>query len=273
MAAVLVWSGWVVFKTFIGGEGGLTSEPETEPEQSSEAEPYEPEPEPQEPDEDETVSVSAGEQWQLILLSADSPLPDNFKMPELETISGEYKVDARAAPFLRRMFNDAKLEGITLMLTSAYRSPEYQDTLFRNQIERQRQRYATEEEAIAAAAMIVLPPGTSEHHTGLAVDIVTPDYQVLDDGFANTPAAKWLAENSWKYGYILRYPKDKQSITNIIYEPWHFRFVGEIHAQAIKESGSCLEEYLIKIAFKDMPSAEMVSADGDLGMSSEEGTP
>ncbi|AMP21048.1 hypothetical protein AZF37_07620 [endosymbiont 'TC1' of Trimyema compressum] len=69
-------------------------------------------------------------------------------------------------------------------------------------------------------------PGTSEHNMGLALDIVTPSYQVLDDGLADTDAAKWLKDNSYKYGFILRYPKGKEDITGVIFEPWHFRYVG-----------------------------------------------
>ena len=100
------------------------------------------------------------------------------------------------------------------------------------------------EEAEKITATMIAIPGTSEHHTGLAADIVTPTHQTLDPEFADTDAGKWLQENAAEYGFILRYPEDKQDITEIIYESWHYRYVGVDHAMAIKENGLCLEEYL-----------------------------
>ena len=87
-------------------------------------------------------------------------------------------------------------------------------------------------------------PGTSEHQLGLAVDLVDASYQVLDEAQASTPAQQWLMAHCWEYGFILRYPAEKQDITGIIYEPWHYRYVGRDHAQAIRQSGQCLEEFL-----------------------------
>ena len=100
------------------------------------------------------------------------------------------------------------------------------------------------QQADERAAQVVARPGTSEHNLGLACDIVALDYQNLDDGYAETPEAKWLYENCAKYGFILRYPPDKEDITGVIYEPWHFRYVGEQAAQEIMQRGICLEEYL-----------------------------
>ena len=100
------------------------------------------------------------------------------------------------------------------------------------------------DEAYAAAATVVAIPGTSEHNLGLAVDICALDYQILDDAQADTPEQQWLMEHCWEYGFILRYPAEKQDITGIIYEPWHYRYVGRDHAQAIRQSGQCLEEFL-----------------------------
>ena len=87
-------------------------------------------------------------------------------------------------------------------------------------------------------------PGTSEHQAGLAVDIVSVDYQILDEGQEDTPLQQWLMEHCWEYGFILRYPPDKGEKTGIIYEPWHYRYVGREYAQAIRQSGLCLEEFL-----------------------------
>lgn len=99
-------------------------------------------------------------------------------------------------------------------------------------------------EAQKQAATEAAVPGTSEHQLGLAVDLVDASYQVLDEAQASTPAQQWLMAHCWEYGFILRYPAEKQDITGIIYEPWHYRYVGRDHAQAIRQSGQCLEEFL-----------------------------
>ena len=91
-------------------------------------------------------------------------------------------------------------------------------------------------------------PGTSEHQLGLAVDIVDTANQHLDESQETTDVQKWLLQNSWKYGFILRYPSDKSDITGIIYEPWHYRYVGKDAAKAIYEEGICLEEYVARLA-------------------------
>lgn len=100
------------------------------------------------------------------------------------------------------------------------------------------------EDAKAKAGRQVAVPGTSEHQLGLAVDIVDVSYQLLDTNQENTDVQKWLLENSWRYGFILRYPTDKTDITGIVYEPWHYRYVGKEYAKEIHEKGVCLEQYL-----------------------------
>jgi len=212
--------------------------------------PDEPEPSPQgspQPADDPDDS------WQLILVSAKSPLDAGFSPPQLENITDEYAVDARIADALREMIAGAKLEDVTLILASAYRDASRQGVLHNNQIERFKGMGQTDEQAVISASKVVLPPGQSEHHTGLAVDIVTPAYTTLDDGFADTIAAKWLYDNSWKYGFILRYPRDTTEITGVIFEPWHFRYVGRTHAAVIKENGLTLEEYLQKLTAVAVP--------------------
>ena len=99
-------------------------------------------------------------------------------------------------------------------------------------------------------------PGHSEHNTGLAADIVTPDHQMLDTAFEQTPAFAWLSQHAAEYGFILRYPRDKTAITGIIYEPWHYRYVGVDNAAAILQSGGCLEEYLAKLTISDFNSEQ-----------------
>lgn len=238
--------GWLVWSRLLS-PAQEPAEPESQslaeslPE-PSEPEASEPEPEPSEPEE-EPVVANPDDAWQLIMASAVSPLPEGYAPPQLDTVAG-YQVDSRIASALKQMIAEAKLEGINLQICSAYRSEDYQRELHSNKIQEHMAYGYSEDAAVAAASSIVLPPGTSEHQTGLALDIVTPDYQVLDDGYAETPAAKWLAANAWKYGFILRYPQDKQEITDIIFEPWHYRYVGEEHAKAIYDGSYCLEEYL-----------------------------
>ena len=94
------------------------------------------------------------------------------------------------------------------------------------------------------AARWVAPPDTSEHQTGLALDLVSLDYQLLDEKQEQTPEQQWLMAHSWEYGFVLRYPSDKSAITGIGYEPWHYRYVGKEAAKAMHESGQCLEEYV-----------------------------
>ena len=205
----------------------------TEPsEPDDELEPDEPAPEPHPDDE-----------WRLMLVGPDNPIGQDFSPPQLETV-GNFQVDSRIAPALNEMIASAQSEGIALLIVSGYRPAWRQSELHNQQIERFLGQGHSREEAVAVASTIVLPPGTSEHQTGLAVDILTPNHQTFDDAFAYTPAGRWLAENSWRYGFILRYPRDSIEITGVIYEPWHFRYVGIEHAQAIFEGGYIFEEYL-----------------------------
>ena len=119
--------------------------------------------------------------------------------------------------------------------------------MFNRKINQYKAKGYDDNEAYNIAKTIVAIPGTSEHNLGLAADIVTPSYQTLDEGFAQTEAFRWLSENAADYGFILRYPKGKGDITGIIYEPWHYRYVGQAAAKVITEQGICLEEYLHRI--------------------------
>ena len=189
---------------------------------------------------------SAGQQplpWNLILVNAQYPLPDTFSV-DTERVQDGYRVDARISQNLKQMLTDAKKQGIDLMICSAYRSIEYQKNLFYQQVAKQKNAGKNQQQAKEIAATIVALPGTSEHHTGLAVDIATPTYPVLDEGFEKTAAFAWLNENAANYGFILRYPKDKQEVTKIIYEPWHYRYVGVETAEQIKSQGITLEEFV-----------------------------
>ncbi|HIY62152.1 MAG TPA: M15 family metallopeptidase [Candidatus Mediterraneibacter stercoripullorum] len=131
-----------------------------------------------------------------------------------------------------------------LVICASYRTMEKQQTLFNDKKRRVIREGCPASMADKEAAKTVAWPGTSEHQLGLALDIVDLDYQQLDTRQEETPVQQWLMENSWKYGFILRYPTDKSEITGIIYEPWHYRYVGKEAAKVIHEKGICLEEYL-----------------------------
>ena len=139
----------------------------------------------------------------------------------------------------------AAQDGLEPFVCSSYRTWDTQEYLFNNTLEYYQYSVGMSyEEAKAIAARESAWPGTSEHQLGLAVDIVDANYQVLNDAQADTPVQQWLMANCWKYGFILRYPADKVDITGIIYEPWHYRYVGREYSQIIHESGLCLEEWL-----------------------------
>jgi D-alanyl-D-alanine carboxypeptidase len=180
--------------------------------------------------------------WASILVSPASYLPDDFSV-ELADFEGG-KVDARILEICEEMFADAAEDGIQFQLVDAYRSNERQSELFEAKVKSYLNKGYSRKKAEAEAATITARPGTSEHQTGLALDIVTPSYTKRNKGFANTDAFKWLDANAQDYGFTLRYKKDKVSLTGVIYEPWHWRFVGVEAAQAIKQSGECYEEYL-----------------------------
>ena len=201
-----------------------------------------PEPEPEEV-RDPHVLEKQPEEWNLILVNQWNPIDRNYEIDLIELNNG-HSIDRRAYPDLQDMMDDARAEGLKPILCSSYRSNQRQRDLFANQVNKYLAAGMTEEEAETEAAKWVAIPGTSEHHTGLAVDIVALDYQLLDEAQQNTPEQQWLRENSYKYGYILRYPPDKSDLTGINFETWHYRYVGKEAAKEIYEKGICLEEYL-----------------------------
>ena len=170
-------------------------------------------------------------------------MPQDFTV-ETEVVQNSFEMDARVAQTMRDMIDAAAKDGVDLLVCSAYRSIEKQQTLFDEQVQIYLNQGKSQQEAYDLTASAIAIPGTSEHHTGLAADIVTPTHQTLDPEFADTEAGQWLQEHAWEYGFVMRYPEDKQDVTKIIYESWHYRFVGKTHAKLMKESGLCLEEYL-----------------------------
>ena len=181
--------------------------------------------------------------WKLILVNKENYLPDNYEV-NLKTINGNMKVDERIYNDLKNMLNDAKKEDLDLLICSSYRSTSKQKKLFNDKIKEYKNKGYSDEEAYKEASYWVLIPGTSEHETGLSVDIVSIDNQVLDENQEKTKEQKWLMENSYKYGFILRYPTNKKDITGVNYEPWHYRYVGKENALQIKKLNVCLEEYI-----------------------------
>lgn len=176
--------------------------------------------------------------WNLILVNRDYYIPDDYTMELTELSNGE-KVDSRIYPDLQEMFDDARAEGVQLYVRDGYRTAETQRRILDEKIEEYKNEGYSDSEAEKLAKEWVAVPGTSEHQLGLAVDINADTSQSTRD-----EVYTWLANNSYKYGFINRYPTDKTEITGVIYEPWHYRYVGKEAAQEIYSQGICLEEYI-----------------------------
>ena len=170
-------------------------------------------------------------------------MPPDWQCDLVQLNNGQ-NIDSRAYEDLQRMMDDARAEGYDPYICSSWRSHETQVRLFGEEIKSYEKRGYSESEAEIQAAQWVAVPGTSEHELGLALDIVSVENQRLEESQEDTPTQQWLMEHCYEYGFILRYPKDKEDITGISYEPWHYRYVGREHARAIRESGVCLEEYV-----------------------------
>lgn len=184
-----------------------------------------------------------GDSWNLTLVNPWNPLPEDYTFSLTELRNG-LSVDTRCYPDLQAMMDACRAEGLSPVICSAYRTQEYQEGLFQNKVSRLIAQGYSEADAVVEAGKSVAVPGTSEHQLGLAVDIVDINNQHLDESQESTAVQKWLMEHSWEYGFILRYPNDKSEITGIIYEPWHYRYVGREDARQIHDQGVCLEEYL-----------------------------
>lgn len=193
----------------------------------------------------------------LLLINGENPLPDDY-----DTNVGEYLVEidkqyrnndyvtqihCEVYPYITAMVAAAQADGVDLRVWSPFRSYAIQNDLFQKQVAR----VGGDEDL---AATVVARPGTSEHNTGLCAD-----FNMADDAFEQTEMYKWMCENAEDYGFILRYPKDKTDITGVIYESWHWRFVGINNAKEINELGVTLEEY---VEMKNLnPAADMYGDD------------
>lgn len=181
--------------------------------------------------------------WYLMLVNQSHPMEDGY-VPELANIDDSHQVDVRVLEPLQKMLKAASDEGYSLYVCSAYRSVDRQKELFNESMIDYVNQGKTYYEAAIETAKSIAWPGESEHATGLAMDIVSGDYAGLDEKQGETDDQKWLMEHCYEYGFILRYPKDKLEDTGIIYEPWHYRYVGVEAALEIRDQGVTLEEYL-----------------------------
>ena len=194
------------------------------------------------------AAPGASDAWMTRLVNAASPLPEGFTVETVNIRGYDARpFDKRAAPDLEAMLADAEQAGCKLYLVSGYRSVERQTALFKRKTNAFLAEGFDQAEAERQAAMWVARPGTSEHNTGRAADIVSADwYSAHDDltaDFEATPECAWLMEHCAEYGFILRYPKGKEDVTGVTYEPWHYRYVGKEAAAQIMAAGGTLEEY------------------------------
>lgn len=181
--------------------------------------------------------------WNLILVNQDNEIPEDYNV-ELKDIGNGNKVDIRIEDVAKEMIKAVIKIGLKPYICSSYRTSDTQITLFNNKVNQYQKAGYTKEEAENKASGWVAKPRTSEHEIGLALDIVSSDYQVLDEEQEKTRVQKWLIENCVNYGFVLRYPTNKKEITKINYEPWHYRYVGVENAKFMKEKDFCLEEYI-----------------------------
>lgn len=182
----------------------------------------------------------------LLLVNAKNPLPENYDYEgNLTTIPSKYingslnQIDKDVWPYMQAMLDAAWSEGVQLYVRSPYRSYATQKMLYQNQVERCLKKGLSQSEAEAQAATVVTRPGTSEHNTGFCAD-----FNIAEDSFESTPMFTWMQQHAADYGFILRFPKDKQDKTGIIYESWHYRFVGIKTAKEMNKLNMCLEEYV-----------------------------
>ena len=182
--------------------------------------------------------------WYLVLVNNKNPMDEDYEIPSFTDLQPGYSVDSRIAEAANQMLQDAKADGMKIIICSAYRSVGRQEELFNTSLQDRLNSGLDYWDAFAETRQSVAEPGTSEHALGLALDLISNDYMGLDEKQQETEEAEWLAQNCHKSGFILRYPPEKTEITDIIYEPWHYRYVGVEDATKIMELGITLEEYL-----------------------------
>lgn len=181
--------------------------------------------------------IKPSDEWNLMVVNRWNELPEDYEV-ELVELSNGKEVDERIYPYLQEMFDAAREEGIYPIVREGYRTEAEQQAMFDEKVQAYRSEGYSRARAERTAKEWVALPGTSEHQLGIAVDI-----NADKEKCSNEEVYAWLAENAHEYGFILRYPQGKVSITGISYEPWHYRYVGAKAAKEIYERGICLEEY------------------------------
>lgn len=225
----------------------VETEPQTEP--PTEAQTAAPEPItakappvslPQSADGNPVTVSPDGDNWELTLVNLQYRLPEDYKPTLQAAVEGSsVQLDARVAPFYAEMYAAAKADGCTLTPYSGYRTYARQQENFDRKVAYYVSQGLGEAEATAQTQTRILPAGASEHNMGFAMDIVSASAD-----FISTKEFSWLSAHAHEYGFILRYPENKTEITGVMYEPWHWRFVGKEAAAEMQKSGQCLEEYL-----------------------------
>ena len=225
----------------------VETEPQTEP--PTEAQTAAPEPTtakappvslPQSADGSPVTVSPDGDNWELTLVNLQYRLPEDYKPTLQAAVEGSsVQLDARVAPFYAEMYAAAKADGCTLTPYSGYRTYARQQENFDRKVAYYVSQGLSEAEATAQTQTRILPAGASEHNMGFAMDIVSASAD-----FISTKEFSWLSAHAHEYGFILRYPENKTEITGVMYEPWHWRFVGKEAAAEMQKSGQCLEEYL-----------------------------
>lgn len=184
------------------------------------------------------ITIDEGK-WYMTLVNSSYRIPDDYE-PDLVYVCGSSeRLDSKVAVHYEEMYNAALKDGVTLTPCSGYRSYELQERNYNNKVSFYESQGYSHKDAKVKAATIIMPPGSSEHNLGYAMDIVC-----VDEWFEDTAEFKWLTDHAADYGFIMRYPKDKQDITKVIYEPWHWRYVGVELAKELKDSGLVMEEYM-----------------------------
>lgn len=225
----------------------VETEPQTEP--PTEAQTAAPEPTtakappvslPQSADGNPVTVSPDGDNWELTLVNLQYRLSEDYKPTLQAAVEGSsVQLDARVAPFYAEMYAAAKADGCTLTPYSGYRTFARQQENFDRKVAYYVSQGLSEAEATAQTQTRILPAGASEHNMGFAMDIVSASAD-----FISTKEFSWLSAHAHEYGFILRYPENKTEITGVMYEPWHWRFVGKEAAAEMQKSGQCLEEYL-----------------------------
>ncbi|MDE7206385.1 MAG: M15 family metallopeptidase [Lachnospiraceae bacterium] len=187
---------------------------------------------------EDAEELAEEEAWCLILVNKEHCIPDDYAVELVELSNGQC-VDRRIYPALQEMFDTARNEGIYPVVASGYRTAKKQQSILDEKIAAYVAEGYPMQEAREKAEIWVAPVGTSEHQLGIGIDINADGVHSTGD-----QVYKWLAKNSYRFGFIKRYPEDKTELTGFINEPWHYRYVGKKAAAEIYRSGVCLEEYL-----------------------------